>query len=69
MREEFNYTNEKLLFVCTIPESALLDQSIFTRNALLNGLDMLKKHDPSFENIKIAHDQIYSISEPIACFL
>ena len=68
LTEEFNYTYEPLTFICTVPESAQLDQSIFTRNALINGLTMLKQHDTSISNFKIAHDQIYSVSEPIACF-
>ena len=40
--EEFEYKYEPLTFICTVPESAQLDQSIFTRNALVNGLVMLK---------------------------
>ena len=68
LAEEFEYKYEPLTFICTVPESAQLDQSIFTRNALVNGLVMLKQHDTSISSFKIAHDQIYSVSEPIACF-
>ena len=68
LKVEFDYKYEPVTFICTVPESAQLDQSIFTRNALVDGLIMLKQHDTSVLDFKIAHDQIYSVSEPIACF-